>query len=178
MKPQLVKPDPSPEDGLRIRLNKSEKRKSYLVPLLIAAAVHVVAIGAIAMSLSGKDKAAPKPAIPALRTEPKADTTLPAVTPVRPAPTETVSPPPAESVVAPKPVPAKPAAKPAAKVQKKAPAKVSASKKTAKATKAAQSKTARTKAAKAKPVPKKKPAPQKKASTLDLDALSKMGGKH
>jgi len=173
MKPQLVKPDPSPEDGLRIRLNKPEKRKSYLVPLLIAAAVHVVAIGAIAMSLSGKDKAAPKPAVPALRTETRANTAPPAVTPAQPAPAETVSPPAAESVVAPKPVPAKPAAKPAAKIQKKAPAKTAASKKTVKATKAA-----RTKAAKTKPVPKKKPAPQKKTRTLDLDALSKMGGKH
>ena len=190
MKPQLVKPDPSSEDSLSVKLNKPEKRKSYTVPLLIAAAVHVVAIGAIAMSLNGKHTPEQKAEPPALRIEPKAVVAPPAS--VLPAPVQQAAPqtpPPATSIAAaPEPAAEKPADKPApGPVAKKAPARAekakATAKKTARASKAVQGKVAKSKAAKAKaartakprPAPKKKAAPQKKTGTLDLDALSKMG---
>lgn len=195
MKPQLVKSDTS-EDGLSLRLDKPAKRKSYLVPILIAAAVHVVVIGAVVVSLNGKQKAAPKPAetaaaearttAPALRTEPQP---VEAPAPVAASPVESAAPP----VTAPAPVTAAPVEKPAAlkpvakPVVKKAPAKPvkpAVSKKAAKVTntkaakakaQAAQTKTvkARTVKAKAKPVAKPKPTPKKAAPVLDLDKLSK-----
>jgi len=175
MKPQLVKPDSQPEDGLIVRLNKPEKRKNYTVPLLIAAVVHIVVIGAIVLSLSGKTKPAPRANAPALRTAPQADVVPPA--PVETAPSSSIAAPAAQPA-APKPI-AKVAPKPVAKKAAIKPAKTTVSKKTAKTAtakvKAAQSKTAK---AKAKPAPKKTPAPQKKAPVLDLEKLSKMGVRH
>ncbi len=176
MKPQLVKPDPSSEDSLSVRLNKPEKRKSYTVPLLIAAAVHVVVIGAIVLSLSGKHKTTPKPLekvdVPALRTEPQSAVAAPAPAPLRNLPAV------AEPAPVVKPVAPKPVAKPAPPK----PLKTTVSKKTRtaspKVTKAASSKAkaqaAKSKAAKARPAPKKKPVAAKKAPVLDLEKLSKM----
>jgi len=177
MKPQLVKPDTQPEDGLSLRLDKPAKRKSYLVPILIAAAVHVVVIGAFVISLNGKPKAAPKAAqivaaetksaVPALRTEPQpvdAPPPAPVAAPVEPAAAPVV--PPAVE---------KPAAKPVVKKTAAKPAKAAVSKKAAKAAPLKTSKAAASKA-KAKAVkPKAKPVakPKPKVPVLDLDKLSK-----
>jgi DnaK suppressor protein len=183
MKPQLVKPDTA-EDGLSLRLDKPVKRKSYLVPILIAAAVHVVVIGAVVVSLNGKPKAAPK-AAQTVTTEtvaPEAKTAAPALR-TQPQPVESPLPAsvaaPAESAVAPveKPVAQKPVAKPVVKKAAIKPAKAVASKKTTttKASRAAAGKVTKSKAVKAKvkPVAKPKTPPKPKVPVLDLDKLSK-----
>lgn len=190
MKPQLVKPDSASEDGLTLRLDKPEKRKTYTVPLLIAAAVHVLVIGAIALSLGGKHKAAPKPpeaeapAVkaerPALRTEPQSAAPVQAA-PVVESPSSAVAPlakPAAPKSTATLPVKKAPTTVASKKSAKAATAKSAATAKAQAAkVKAAQVKAAKAKAGKIKTEPRKKPAPaQKKTPVLDLEALSKMGG--
>ena len=176
MKPQLVKSDTS-EEGLSLRLDKPAKRKSYLVPILIAAAVHAAAIGAVVVSLNGKQKAGPKPAetvaaeaktaVPALRTEPQPVEALP--------PASVAAPDPVLAAPVAQPTAPKPVVKPAVKKAPAKPVRAASAKKT---TKAATARTAAGKAAKAKTVkakakPVAKPKPKPKAPVLDLDKLSK-----